>query len=86
MVLTDFGLWRANRSLVPQFRTERDPFVALHRNMGRLLDDFTRGLRAPGPTSWPGAWSHVDVSETEQAVTVVAELPGLAEKDVDLSL
>jgi HSP20 family protein len=62
------------------------PFLALHRQMNRVFDDFWRDFDAPlargGWTTWP----HVDVSETEKEVTVTAELPGLTEKDVDLSL
>jgi len=65
-----------------------DPFLSLHREMNRLFDDAFRGLegRMP-PTGFGGmGWPHIDVVETEKEYRVTAELPGLEEKDVDLTV
>ncbi|HTI01361.1 MAG TPA: Hsp20/alpha crystallin family protein [Acidisoma sp.] len=65
-----------------------DPFIALHRDMNRLFDEFTRGFGLPmAPRSaFATTWPQVEVSETETEVKVVAEVPGLEEKDLELSL
>lgn len=66
---------------------EQSPFVALHRQVNRLFDDFFRDFETPfsrngGSASWPS----VEINEGDKQVKVVAELPGLDEKDVDLTL
>jgi HSP20 family protein len=72
-------------------REALDPFLTLHREMNRLFDDVFRGF---GPVGRLGAplvegqfgWPRLEVSETDQAVTVSAELPGLTEKDVQVEM
>ena len=61
------------------------PFLSLHRDMNRLFDQALRGF-ALAPFGGEGgfAWPSVEVSETETAVKVTAELPGLEEKDLDI--
>ena len=56
--------------------------------MNQILDDFSRGfgVSVPGSFGRSGTWPHVEVSETENEVKVVAELPGMEQKDVDLSM
>jgi HSP20 family protein len=89
MALTDLIPWGRNRPLTTARVGEGgDPFLALHREMSRMLDDFGRGFGVPASArgSWPGAWPHVEVSETDNDVKVVAELPGMEQKDVEVSL
>jgi HSP20 family protein len=89
MAFTDLIPWGRNRSLTtPRFGNETDPFFALSRDMNRLLDDFTRGfgVSAPSRFGFSETWPHVEVQETDKDVAVVAELPGMEEKDVDVSL
>ena len=89
MALTDLVPWGRNRSVATQrFSDDGDPFLALHREMNRMLDDFARGfgMGLPARFGAPGAWPHVEVSETDKEVKVVAELPGLEQKDVEVSL
>lgn len=76
------------RSLVPWWRSEsgvaeRDPFAALQKEMNELLESFLgpRAERALG-----GFSPKVDVTETEAEVKVTAELPGMEEKDIDISV
>ena len=85
--------WRNNKSNVPATRDDYlDPFVTLRREMDRMFDDFFtgfgggRGLPAAG-----GAWNStvtptIDVSETDKEVVVTAELPGLNDKDFEVTL
>ena len=68
-----------------------DPFLTLHREMNRLFDDVLRG----GPVSSGGQGGsqggvllapHMDVSETDKELRLQAELPGVSESDIDVSL
>jgi len=68
-----------------------DPFQAFRGEMDRLFDDFLGGL----PTlsnlrqSFPavqGLTPALDVKETEKELVVKADLPGIEEKDVHLTI
>jgi HSP20 family protein len=70
-----------------------DPFLSLHREMNRLFDDVLRGtgLPAEGGSQGQGGASnfvnaHMNVSETEKEIRITAELPGVTEQDIDVSL
>jgi HSP20 family protein len=89
MALTDLIPWERNRALTTtRFGEDGDPFFALQRDMNRILDDFTRGFGVAGPSrnGWSGAWPHVEVSESDNEVKVIAELPDMEQKDVEVSL
>jgi HSP20 family protein len=64
-----------------------DPFLSLHREMNRLFDDVFRGSSLP-TSGEHGNWMQprIDVSETDKEVRICAELPGVSEKDIDVSL
>jgi len=78
----------AMRSLIPRgwdddtrSALRQDPFRALRNEMDRLCESFP----------WPGYGStdvspRVDVCETENEIDIDAELPGLEDKDIDLSV
>jgi HSP20 family protein len=88
MAFTDLIPWGRHRSLTaPRFGDDSDPFLALSRDMNRILDDFTRGFGISPPTRFgaAGTWPHVEVRETDKDVAVVAELPGMDEKDLDVT-
>jgi HSP20 family protein len=77
-----------NRNFPSPMQTESgNPFLALHREMNRIFDDFARGFDMPAfSTGWSGGWPNVEVSETDDDVRVVAELPGLDAKDIEVTL
>jgi HSP20 family protein len=58
-------------------------FGSLQREVDRLFDDFARNVSSNGATM---LMPSIDVSETDKEIEVVAELPGLERKDVDISL
>jgi HSP20 family protein len=65
---------------------ERDPFRMLQRQIDQVFSDFSRDLPA---LSWPRNDSMglcVDVAETDKAFEVTAELPGVDEKDIDVTV
>lgn len=79
------------RSIVPfswnndLFRhSEGDPFVAMQKEINRMFENFGRGslMRLSNTDATP----RVDVAETDTAIEVTAELPGIDEKDVDVVL
>lgn len=96
MAFRDLIPWSKNQQLAPT-REAFDPFLTLHREMNRLFDDVFRGfgpLGPLGPLGRPGGpllegqfgWPRIELSETDKAVTVSAELPGLTEKDIDVEI
>jgi HSP20 family protein len=86
MALNNLLPWVRPRPLSTQLFGERDPFHSLHRDMTGLLEEFARGFGTPTPNSWSSSWPHVELSETENDVKIVAELPGVEEKDIDVAL
>jgi HSP20 family protein len=69
-----------------------NPLVSLHKEVDRLFDDFMgdfqpwrRGIRL-----WEDSDGElvpqVDVSETDKEVQVTADLPGIDEKDIEVTL
>ena len=68
-----------------------DPFLSLHREMNRLFDDALRGSfggsgQGLAGGAMPTVMPSMDVSETDKEVRIVAELPGVAAGDVDVTL
>ncbi len=66
----------------------------LRRRVNGLFDDFFRSFETecePAPSSSSSLFSHgvrphVDVSETEDTIEVEVELPGMTEKDIEVSV
>jgi len=74
MNVRDLIPWNRS-SRVPVRRAEEgSPFLPLHCEMNRLFFN--------GAWSWP----NIEVSETDKEMKVIAELPGLEEKDVEVKL
>ncbi len=75
---------------VPAHRNLEDPFAVLRQDMNRLFDGFL-GEREWFPSRFFDggtglAMPSVDVSETDKEIVVTAELPGIDEKDVEVSV
>lgn len=68
----------------------RDPFFSLQREMNRLFDDTFRtfGGASAGGEQQGGAMveARMNVSETDKELRISAELPGVDERDVDVTL
>lgn len=89
-----------NVDVTRQTRSEGEglqPFLTLRGQMDRLFDDFMSDWRLPSLTglgrTFPSTSAvramvdvKFDVSETEEAVEITAELPGIAEDDVEVTL
>jgi len=85
MPITDLLPWKRDDKALAQRRHEEDPFLALQEQMNRMFDDFLTeplSLRnRPSGSFLP----RVDVSENDKDVTVTAEIPGMDEKDIQVS-
>ena len=79
------------RSLLPLGRSDPartdDPFAVLQRQMNRLFDDaFTSNFPAVRGGNGAALSPSIDIKETDRAIEVEAELPGVDEKDVQVTL
>jgi HSP20 family protein len=85
------------RSLTPfgraavSTRGDADPFQTMRREMDRLFEDMTRGMFPAGlgsPASGAAGFlaPRVDVSETAEGLDIVADLPGIDQKDIELDV
>ncbi len=81
------------KNLLPAISQSKDndhPFDSLQREMNNLFDDFfrgfdltPRGFYAKGIGSFKPS---VDVRENEKEIIIRAELPGVDEKDIEVSV
>ncbi len=78
--------WR--ESSEPAVRDDaHDPFTAFRREVDRMFDDFFTGSGTQAHRSWSGLVNPtIDATETDQEVVITAELPGLDEKDFEVTL
>lgn len=81
MAISDLIPWRREQESAASF-------TALQREMNRMFEDFFgRGRRWPASFEEFGAFlPSLDISETEDAMEISAELPGMPEKDIDVTL
>ncbi|HAH10138.1 MAG TPA: heat-shock protein [Alphaproteobacteria bacterium] len=64
-------------------RRNEDPFSALQNEVNRIFDGFSR---LTGGQELTLTAPRLDVAETAEAFEIHAELPGLSEKEVELSI
>lgn len=86
--------WNLGRRNLPVRREDGgSPFWLLQQEMNRLFDDFFLGW-GPGELSpfraleeRAGAFApQMDVTEDDKEICVTVELPGMDEKDIDISI
>jgi HSP20 family protein len=90
MVLRDLIPIKKNNRAIQVRPREEDSLMGLQRRMNRLFDDFFGdwGLEPFGGFGQAGRefLPSIDVAETDKEITVTAELAGLDQKDVELTL
>jgi len=90
MAIRDLIPWSRTDDRVPApFAVEqdrRDPLLSLHREVNRLFDDVVRGFGVPAFAGTERALltPRLELSETDAEIRVIAELPKLDEKDVEI--
>jgi HSP20 family protein len=90
MATRELKPWNRGRELSAPFGATFSPLMNLRQEMDRLFDDTFRGFGlAPlgladsifeGTTAWPS----VEIVDDGKQMKVMAELPGLSEKDVEV--
>jgi HSP20 family protein len=95
MSVRDLIPWGRNNggSQLPSlFRdSDRDPFLSLHREVNRLFDDAFLGFGSSlsnfgGASAFGNGWPSVEISDDDKQLKVMAEVPGLEEKDIEVLL
>jgi len=77
----------SRKKSVPAKRDDEHPFSLLRREMDTLFDSFFRGVDIEPFERRFGVFSpKVDITENEKEIKISAELPGMDEKDIDVSL
>ena len=88
MSMRDLVPWRRRQGLTRP--TSESPFLSIQQEMNRLFDDFfSDSLPVPFQSDemkQVAVSPKINVEETESEIHVTAELPGMDEKDVDVSL
>jgi HSP20 family protein len=89
MAMRDLIPWGRDTSTTPSLRREWDsPVSSFRREMDRLFDDFFRApaLTNISTTGLMTSWPSIDVQDKDNEVLVTAEMPGMTDKDVELSV
>jgi len=91
MAMRDLIPWGRQEHRAPALYRggESDPIMSLHREMNRLFDDVFRGFGMPATGMARGGgmgWPSIEVNETDNEIRVTAEVPGLSEKDIELTV
>lgn len=89
MEIRDLIPWGRDRRPVPATKGEADPFVSLRRDVNRVFEDFWSRFDRPfsgGDGFLASVGPRTDVAETDDAVEISMELPGLEDKDVEVNL
>jgi HSP20 family protein len=89
MSIRDLIPWGRHQNRAPAVSQPepQNPLQSLHQQVNRLFDDVLNGWNLPaleGRNSW--GWPSVEVTETDRELRLTAELPGMTEKDVEVSV
>ncbi len=89
MALTELIPWKRNSGNLSVRRDNGDPFQSFSREMDRLfqnvLSEFP-GRMSLAERSFGAFMPQIDVKETEKEFRITAELPGMEQKDVEVTL
>jgi len=78
-------------NLMPWNKKDKEqPMIAFRKNMEQLFEDFFRSTQNfglfPSPLVSSEFMPQIDVAENEKEIQVNAELPGMTDKDIEVSL
>lgn len=66
-------------------RNPDDPFDDLFRQLETFMEDMMHQGGVAGGAGPMGSDTHIDVHEYDDRITVIADLPGVEKRDIDLS-
>lgn len=76
-----------NRENLPTRFEEWNPFLVLRSETDKVFDNFFRGFEVEPFGKAPGTFQpKVNVADDEKEITISVEIPGMDEKDIELSL
>ncbi|MBY6139447.1 Hsp20/alpha crystallin family protein [Leisingera daeponensis] len=91
MQISDLIPWGRDKEKTPASETGRpsNPLAVLQRDINNVFEDFWHKVES----GWNGRSSAIgmfgpstDVSEADDSIEVTVELPGMSEKDIDISM
>lgn len=81
------GLMPFGKKGIPVKREEYEPFTFFRDEINRLFDNFFKGFDIePFERRFATFSPSIDISETDKEIIISAELPGMEDKDIDVSL
>jgi HSP20 family protein len=87
MIASSLLPWKRSRRDVARGSDGESGVLTLQQDINQLFDRFWRGIGMPMPAAWTmDDMPRVDVRETDKEVVVAAELPGMDENDVEISV
>mgnify|MGYP001147746138 CR=1 FL=1 len=90
MSITSLLPWKREKKAEVTRQRADDPLRTLQQDMNQWFDAFFSRDFGLAPLWSEGSWSAfvptVDVTESDDEVTVTADLPGLEEKDIELQV
>lgn len=88
MTMRDLIPWSRPENRMPALYGDEQssPFYRLRHEIDRLFDGFFSAPLAGGSWSPAMNWPSLEVQDKDDEVSIVAELPGMSEKDVELSV
>jgi HSP20 family protein len=88
MQIRDLIPWNNNKGGALAKREEDNPVFSLQRDINRIFEDFWKRFDQPFGTlgHWDAGGPRTEIAETDNALEVSVELPGINGKDVDISL
>jgi HSP20 family protein len=90
MKVTDLIPWNRNQREAARGRGDNGSGLLATRDLDRALESFWQALEHPLTTGWDQAFSggfpRIDLHEDEKSLEIVAELPGMEKRDVDISI
>jgi len=90
MTITDLVPWRRKRGEIGVRREHDNTIGSFYRDMNSLMDHFFHGFDlepfGAGEMITSEFMPRIDVKEDGKEIKVTAELPGMDEKDIDVTL
>jgi len=80
--------WSRQDDRLPAIMRDSDhsPITSFRREMDRLFDDAFRSFGSGSAVGQSFSWPSIELSEKDNQVKLVAEIPGLSEDDIELTV
>ena len=90
MSITSWMPWRHKQPKGEVDRETENPIALFERDMDQMFDSFFKGFGLAPFGTWESEWAtfspRVDIVDGDKEVKVSVELPGIDEKDIEVSL